>query len=674
MKVLLIPRSDMEGIVSMREIMDAVEAAFKAKALGRAQMPSKTYVIFSEGDFRTMPCYIPELGVGCVKIVNSHPGNPERYGMPAVMAIIVLIEPETGRPLAVMDGTYITNMRTGAAGGIAAKYLARKDSRIIGMIGAGAQARTQLLALNEVFKIEEVRVCARTMMECEKFAKDMEHLGLKILAKGSVEETVRGCDILVTTTPVTQPIVKNEWISEGMHINAIGADACYSLDTEIMTPDGFISVGKIKEGMTVWSANPNNGLLEKADVIKMHFHEFNGNMIHVRNLYTDFLVTSNHNIPSFSRDGRRFLGFVKASELTNRWQTVTTIKVKWKGVDRKTFILPKIKKTNNYQKEYSFKMKDWMEFLGWFISEGSLKDSNYGINIYQKDKEKSERIRKLLARMGLHATRLRYGWSFGSKQIYEYLKNNVGKYKHEKRIPKELLELDKKYLIHLFNSLVDGDGWRRKTKRGKERCAYSTTSKILADNVIELAIKLGRFCTVGSEGKGRMSMGGFSNRKIKPIHPVYIIQIGAEKGYATRSVYRRDVNYVENDSLVACPQLDKNHILIIKRNGRITMNGNSGKEELDPTILRRAKIVVDDYEQAMHSGEINVPISQGVLRAEQIYAELGEIIAGLKGGRANDEEITVFDSTGLAIQDLATAALIYRKISREGKGIEIDLL
>ncbi|MEM4169855.1 MAG: hypothetical protein QXY99_07200, partial [Thermoproteota archaeon] len=103
---------------------------------------------------------------------------------------------------------------------------------------------------------------------------------------------------------------------------------------------------------------------------------------------TDFLVTPNHNIPNFSRDGKRFLGFVKASELMNRWQTVTTIKVKWKGVDKKTFIVPKIKKTNNYQKEYRFKMKDWMEFLGWFISEGSLKDSNYTINIYQRDKKK----------------------------------------------------------------------------------------------------------------------------------------------------------------------------------------------------------------------------------------------------------------------------------------------
>ncbi|MBO3769066.1 MAG: alanine dehydrogenase [Candidatus Brockarchaeota archaeon] len=225
MKVSLITRACIEKIVSMKEIMDAVENAFRAKGLGRVQMPMKTYVVFPNGDFRTMSSYMPDLEMACVKIVSVHPNNPEKYGLPTVMATIILIEPETGRPLAIMDGTLITNMRTGAAGGVAAKYLARKDSRIIGMVGAGAQARTQLLALNEVFKIEEVRVCAKTISECEKFAKEMEYLGLKILIKSSIKEAVEGCDILVTTTPVTQPIVKNEWISEGMHINAIGADA-----------------------------------------------------------------------------------------------------------------------------------------------------------------------------------------------------------------------------------------------------------------------------------------------------------------------------------------------------------------------------------------------------------------------------------------------------------------
>lgn len=674
MKVLLVPRERIEGIVSIREIMVAVEEAFRSKGMGEVQMPPKLYVTFPNGDFRSMPCYVPNLGLGCVKVVSVHPSNPARYGLPSVIATIILIDPETGRPLAIMDGTWITDMRTGAAGGIAAKYLARKSSRVIGLVGAGAQARTQLIALNEVLDIDEVWVSAKTLKECERFKNDMKKLGLRIEIKERIEDAVKGCDVLVTTTPVTRPIVMDDWVSEGMHINAIGADACYSLDTEIMTPNGFIPIGEIKEGMTVWSVNPNNGFLEKAKVEKMHRHEFDGEMIYARNMYTDFLVTPNHNVPSFSRDGKKFHGFVKASELMNRWHTVTTVKVKWKGMDKKTFILPKIKKTNKYHEEYIFKMEDWMEFLGWFISKGSLKDSNYSIKINQNGKEKNESIKELFSRMGLHVSRLKDGYSFRSRQIYEYLKNNVGNHENEKRIPQEFLELDKKYLIHLFDSLIDVDGWTRKTKKGKERCAYSTTSRALVDNIIELAIKLGRFCSVGSEEKGSLSVGKPLDRKINHLCPVYTIQIVAEDGYATRGVYRSNINKVKVNSLVACPQLDRNHVLIIRRNGRITMNGNSGKEELDPRILSRAKIVVDEFEQACHSGEVNVPLSKGLLRREDIYGELGEIIVGKKVGRSSDEEITVFDSTGLAIEDLAAAAVIYERAKETNLGIEIDML
>jgi len=234
MKVSLITRKEIESIVSMKELMAAMEDAFRAKAMGRVQMPTKLYITFPEGDCRAMMAYIPDLEMACVKIVNVHPNNPERHGLPTVMATIVLIDPYTGRPLAIMDGTYLTSMRTGATGGVAAKHLARKDSRVIGMVGAGSQARTQLLALHEAFKIEEVRVCAKTRRECEEFARDMEHLGLNILVNDGVEETVRGCDILVTTTPVTRPVVKNEWVGEGMHINAIGADA---VGKEELDPD-----------------------------------------------------------------------------------------------------------------------------------------------------------------------------------------------------------------------------------------------------------------------------------------------------------------------------------------------------------------------------------------------------------------------------------------------------
>src|SRR5690606_35740973 len=102
-----------------------------------------------EGDLRVMPCFIRGLDQAGVKNVNVHPNNSAKYNLPTVMGLIELVDPETGFPIAVMDGTWITNMRTGAAGGVASKYLAREDSEILGLVGAGMQALTQFMAIKE---------------------------------------------------------------------------------------------------------------------------------------------------------------------------------------------------------------------------------------------------------------------------------------------------------------------------------------------------------------------------------------------------------------------------------------------------------------------------------------------------------------------------------------------
>jgi len=211
--------------------MEAVESAFKEKGLKRVQMPAKIYLFYKKynGDLRTMPSYLEELDTSAVKIVNVHPDNRKKYNLPTVMAVIVLINPENGAPIAIMGGTTVTDMRTGAAGGVAAKYLARKDSKIVGLVGAGAQARTQLMALLEVYKrLEEVRVWSRSKETKQKFVAETEpiygHL-CKITAVETIKEAVEGADIVVTTTPSRQPLIMNTMVSSGTHFNCIGADA-----------------------------------------------------------------------------------------------------------------------------------------------------------------------------------------------------------------------------------------------------------------------------------------------------------------------------------------------------------------------------------------------------------------------------------------------------------------
>ena len=171
-----------------------------------------------------MPSFLEEQDITGVKIVNVHPDN-RNVGLPTVMALVVLNSTETGAPLAVMDGTYLTDIRTGAAGGIAAKHLARPDSKVVGMVGVGNQARTQLLALSQEFDIEQVKITSRDASHCDKFEKEIADIVDCEVVKTPYAEEVCDCDILVTTTPVRSPVVRSEWVKAGTHINAIGADA-----------------------------------------------------------------------------------------------------------------------------------------------------------------------------------------------------------------------------------------------------------------------------------------------------------------------------------------------------------------------------------------------------------------------------------------------------------------
>jgi alanine dehydrogenase len=204
----------------MEDTLEAVEHAFEMHGKNAVQMPAKIYLEFEKGDLRAMPAYLD--GKAGVKWVNSHPNNSE-VGLPTVMALLIFNDPETGFPLAVMDATHITNMRTGAAGGIASKYLARKDSRVLGFVGCGMQAYTQLSAHSEFFNIEKVKAFDIIASRAKKFADYCIKKGVD--AEVTSIEGACDCDILITTTPSRKPIVKGEWVNAGTHINAIGADA-----------------------------------------------------------------------------------------------------------------------------------------------------------------------------------------------------------------------------------------------------------------------------------------------------------------------------------------------------------------------------------------------------------------------------------------------------------------
>jgi alanine dehydrogenase len=226
MDTLILNQSEVLSLLRSQEVLDAVEGAFRAYGLKQVQMPPKSYLFYDKysGDLRTMPSYIEPADATGVKIVNVHPKNNEK-NLPTVMAVVVLNDPKTGYPLAMMNGTYLTALRTGAAGAIASKYRSRQDANVVGFIGTGVQAQTQLEMHVLVRDVKQIVIFDTNKSTLDHFANwAVERFRVEVVPAKTLQEACR-CDILNTLTPVKTPIVKKEYVSPGMHINGIGADA-----------------------------------------------------------------------------------------------------------------------------------------------------------------------------------------------------------------------------------------------------------------------------------------------------------------------------------------------------------------------------------------------------------------------------------------------------------------
>ncbi|MBW2637021.1 MAG: ornithine cyclodeaminase family protein [Deltaproteobacteria bacterium] len=227
MKTLIITRKDVEKVLTPGIANETVEKAFRAYALGETEMPPKCYLTFQQGDLRSMPASIWGQGfnIAGIKSVNVHPEN-QKLNLPTVMAVVALTDPETGFPLAILDGTFLTGIRTGASGAVAAKYLSKTASKRAGFVGCGTQARTQLACIMEVRKLESVKVWKFSPDDrlASKFCSwARRRYGVKTMISREIDDVTTDVDILVCTTPSRKPLVRR--VSPGTHINAIGADA-----------------------------------------------------------------------------------------------------------------------------------------------------------------------------------------------------------------------------------------------------------------------------------------------------------------------------------------------------------------------------------------------------------------------------------------------------------------
>ena len=172
-KTLILGRTDMMGLVTPAEYVQCVEQAYRMHGEGRYSMEPKGHIVLDKypGEWEAMPSYIEEPEAAACKWVSIREQNRERFGLPTVFSILIYTHPETGFPLAICDGSYHTVMRTGASAAVSAKWLARKDSKVLAIVGAGHMAEGALETCNEVFDWEEVRVWSRSPATLDRFVK-----------------------------------------------------------------------------------------------------------------------------------------------------------------------------------------------------------------------------------------------------------------------------------------------------------------------------------------------------------------------------------------------------------------------------------------------------------------------------------------------------------------------
>jgi ornithine cyclodeaminase/alanine dehydrogenase len=258
----LITQEQVKSLLDMPSAIRVVEEIYRAHGRHRVVMPPKITLDLGEGQpwppykgyMNAMPAYLGDADIAGIKWAGGFQEN-WKTGLPFITAMILLINPKNGVFVAVMDGAHITGLRTGAASAVCAKHLARKDSSVVGIIGAGLQGRMHLRALNHLFKLKEVRVTDIQDGAAEDYSREMKaETALNILPKRSYQEVVEGADIICTVTTADEPIVRKKWLKKGSLV--ISAGSYQELD-----PNVVLSADKIV--VDSWAQTSHRGELAR---------------------------------------------------------------------------------------------------------------------------------------------------------------------------------------------------------------------------------------------------------------------------------------------------------------------------------------------------------------------------------------------------------------------------
>jgi alanine dehydrogenase len=222
--MLVVSGPEVERLLDLDALVDALATAMADLSSGKASVPERIAALVPERDglLAAMPGYVPSSGALMSKLVSLFPGNAA-HGVPTHQAVIVAFEPETGTPAALLDGTSITALRTGAGSALSTRLLAREDASTLAILGTGVQARSHARAVSRVRGFAEVLVAGRDPAKAHRLADELSgELEARVRALDSFEEVVRGADVVCATTHALEPVVRRPWVREGGHVTSVG--------------------------------------------------------------------------------------------------------------------------------------------------------------------------------------------------------------------------------------------------------------------------------------------------------------------------------------------------------------------------------------------------------------------------------------------------------------------
>jgi alanine dehydrogenase len=281
--MLVLDRSQIDALLDLDVLIEALASAMADLSAGRASVPDRVGARVPERDgmLAAMPGYVPSLPVLMSKLVTVFPGNAGGP-VPTHQAVIVVFDPDTGRPDALLDGTGITATRTGACSALSARLLAREDSSVLAVLGTGVQARSHARAMCRVRPVREIRVAGRDPAKATTLVAELAgELNADVRAVASYEDALRGADIACATTHAVEPVVRRSWLTPGVHVTSVGYNHAGREVDDATVADALVCVESRQAALAPFPAGTNDLLhpLRDGVITADHVHAELGELV-----------------------------------------------------------------------------------------------------------------------------------------------------------------------------------------------------------------------------------------------------------------------------------------------------------------------------------------------------------------------------------------------------------